>query len=69
VPFGNYEVLVMNPRQGQTGAARMVVDVDQTGSIQPLRVVLTGARGADERAALKRSLLERAEQSLLVWTQ
>ena len=69
VPFGNYEVLVMNPRQGQTGSARMVVDVDQTGRIQPLRVVLTGAKNADERAALKRSLLVRAEQSLLVWTQ
>jgi len=69
VPFGNYEVLVMNPRQGQTGSARMVVDVDQTGRIQPLRVVLTGAKSDDERAALKRSLLLRAEQSLLVWTQ
>jgi hypothetical protein len=69
VPFGNYEVLVMNPRQGQTGSQRMVVDIDQTGNIAPLRVELTGAKNADERAALKRSLLERAERSLTVWTQ
>ncbi len=69
VPFGNYEVLVMNPREGQTGSQRMVVDLDQTGHLAPLRVELVGAKSADERAALRREMLQRAERSLTVWTQ
>ncbi len=69
VPFGDYEVLVMNPREGQTGTQQMVVTTDQTGRLQPLKVELTGTTSAEERAAMKRRLLERAEKSLIDWTQ
>ena len=49
VPFGNYEVLVMNPRQGQTGSQRMVVDIDQTGNIA------APARRTDRREERRRA--------------
>jgi len=67
VPFGNYDVLVMNPREGQTGSTRMEVNIDQTGRLQPLRIELRGKSTAAERAAMKRALLVRAETSLVVW--
>jgi hypothetical protein len=69
VPFGVYDVLVMNPREGQTGSRNMVVDLDQTGTIAPLRIDLAGRTTAEERAELKRGLLERARKSLVVWAR
>lgn len=69
VPFGVYEVLVMNPREGQTGrVSRMVVNKDQTG-IQPLQVTLTGAAPPAEQRRMRSDLLNRAETYLYVWTQ
>ena len=67
-PFGNYEVLVINPREGQSGSERMIVDLNQTDQ-KPLRIVLRGARNEAEREALKIDLFERAETSLYVWGQ
>lgn len=68
VPFGNYEVLVINPREGQAGTERMVVDIDQ-GQRQPLRVVLRGSHSPAQQEAMKTRLLEHAETSLFVWGQ
>ena len=69
VPFGVYEVLVINPREGQTGrVSRMVVNKDQTG-IQPLQVTLTGASSSVEQQRLRADLLNRAETYLYVWSQ
>lgn len=67
-PFGVYEVLAINPREGQTGSERIVVDVSPE-TTQPLRVVLRGKASAAEQAGLRRSLLERAETSLYAWAQ
>jgi hypothetical protein len=69
VPFGVYEVLVVNPREGQTGRVeRMVVNTTQVGA-QPLEVVLRGSATAVEQAGLRANLLDRAETYLYVWTQ
>jgi hypothetical protein len=68
VPFGNYEVLVINPREGQSGSERMIVDVNQPDRA-PLKVVLRGARSPAEQVELKNELLGRAETSLYIWGQ
>jgi len=69
VPFGVYEVLVINPREGQVGrVSKMVVNKDQTG-IQPLQVVLTGKASPVEQRQMRADLLNRAETYLYVWTQ
>jgi len=69
VPFGVYEVLVVNPREGQTGRVeRMVVDTNQK-TAQPLRVVLRGASTPAEQGRMRAELLDRAETYLYVWTQ
>jgi len=69
VPFGIYEVLSINPREGQTGrVSRMVVDKNQDGA-QPLRVELRGTTTAFERARMRSDLLNRAETYLYVWQQ
>ena len=69
VPFGVYEVLAINPREGQTGrVSRMIVDKNQDGA-QPLRVELRGASTAYERARMRSDLLNRAETYLYVWQQ
>jgi len=69
VPFGVYEVLVMNPREGQTGRiSRLVVHEDQKG-IHPLEVVLRGQSTQAEQRTLRAELLNRAETYLYVWTQ
>ena len=67
-PLGNYEVLVINPREGQAGSERMVVDVDQAERA-PLRIELRGAHTPARQVALQNDLLERAETSLYVWSQ
>jgi hypothetical protein len=49
VPFGVYEVLAINPREGQSGRVqRMIVNVDQEGA-QPLRIELRGTSTPTER--------------------
>jgi hypothetical protein len=69
VPFGVYEMLVTNPRQGETGRVRrMVVDVDQAQP-QPLRVELRDPVSPGERARMRADLLDRAETYLYVWSQ
>ena len=69
VPFGVYEVLVMNPREGQTGrVSRLIVHEDQKG-VQPLEVVLRGQSTQAEQRTLRAELLNRAETYLYVWTQ
>jgi len=69
VPFGIYEVLSINPREGQTGrVSRMIVDKNQDGA-QPLRVEVRGATTAYERARMRADLLNRAETYLYVWQQ
>ena len=69
VPFGVYEVLVVNPREGQTGrVSRMVVNQDQKG-IQPLAVTLTGKATLNEQRQMRLDLLNRAETYLYVWSQ
>jgi hypothetical protein len=67
-PFGNYEVLVINPREGQAGSERMIVDLNQAEQ-KPLRIVLRGTNSEAQREALKNDLFERAETSLYVWGQ
>lgn len=67
-PFGTYEVLAVNPRQGESGSEHIVVDVSPEAG-QPLRILLRGKSSAAEQAALRRSLLERAETSLYAWGQ
>ncbi|MGH7724821.1 MAG: hypothetical protein ACREOU_05275 [Candidatus Eiseniibacteriota bacterium] len=69
VPFGVYEVLAINPREGQVGRVqRMIVDTNQSGT-QPLEVVLRGQATPSERASMHAELLNRAETYLYVWTQ
>ena len=69
VPFGVYEVLVMNPREGQTGrVSRFVVHENQTG-VHPLEVVLRGQSTPDEQRKMRADLLNRAETYLYVWSQ
>lgn len=69
VPFGVYEVLAINPREGQVGRVeRMVVNFDSRG-VQPFQVVLRGRTTPEERAAIHLSLLDRAESYLYIWTQ
>jgi hypothetical protein len=69
VPFGVYEVLVTNPRQGQTGrVSHMVVDTDQPNA-QPLRVELRDPVSPAERVRMRADLLDRAETYLYVWSQ
>jgi len=69
VPFGVYEILVTNPRQGETGrVSQMVVDKDQAGA-QPLRVELRDPASEAQRARMRAELLDRAETYLYVWTQ
>jgi hypothetical protein len=69
VPFGVYEVLVMNPREGQTGrVSRMVINENQQG-IHPLEVVLRGTSTPAEQKTLRAELLNRAETYLYVWTR
>ncbi|MEP7028347.1 MAG: hypothetical protein ABI960_07120, partial [Candidatus Eisenbacteria bacterium] len=69
VPFGVFEILVANPREGQTGRVeRMVVDADQVGA-QPLRIELHGTTTVAERARMRSELLDRAETYLYVWAQ
>jgi len=69
VPFGVFEVLVMNPREGQTGrVSRLVINENQQG-VHPLEVVLRGASTPAEQRTLRAELLNRAETYLYVWTQ
>ncbi len=69
VPFGVYEVLAINPREGQVGqVSRMIVDTNQGGP-QPLQIVLRGLTTARERTSIHADLLNRAETYLYVWTQ
>jgi len=69
VPFGVYEVLVMNPREGETGrVSRLVINEDQKG-VHPLEVVLRGTTTPAERRTLRADLLNRAETYLYVWGQ
>jgi hypothetical protein len=69
VPFGVYEVLVINPREGQSGRIeKMVVNTTQVGS-QPLEVILRGAATPSQQLAMRASLLDRAETYLYVWSQ
>jgi len=69
VPFGVYEVLAINPREGQNGRVeRMIVNTSQSGP-QPLRIVLRGLASPREQASLRAGLLDRAETYLYVWTQ
>jgi hypothetical protein len=69
VPFGVYEVLVMNPREGQTGrVSRLVINENQQG-VHPLEVVLRGASTQAEQRTLRSELLNRAETYLYVWGQ
>lgn len=69
VPFGVYEVLVSNPREGQNGRIeKMVVDASQKGP-QPLEVILRGTSKPAEQARMRTDLLNRAETYLYVWTQ
>jgi hypothetical protein len=69
VPFGIYEVLVMNPREGQTGRiSRFFVNSDTKG-VQPLEVELHGTSTLAERNAMRAELLNRAETYLYVWSQ
>jgi len=69
VPFGVYEVLVVNPREGETGrVSRMVIHDNQQG-IQPLEVVLRGNSTPAEQRQMRAELLNRAETYLYVWSQ
>jgi hypothetical protein len=69
VPFGVYEVLAINPREGETGrVSRMVVSADQKG-VQPLEIVLRGSSTPAQQRQLRADLLDRAETYLYVWSQ
>jgi hypothetical protein len=69
VPFGVYELLVTNPRTGETGrVSHMVVNTDQPGA-QALRVELRDPVSVAERARMRADLLDRAETYLYVWSQ
>jgi hypothetical protein len=67
-PFGNYEVMAMNPREGQVGSERIVVDL-ALDATRPLRIRLTGKHSAEAREAMRIALLTRAETALYVWGQ
>ena len=69
VPFGVYEVLVINPREGQVGRmSRFVISENQQG-VHPLEVVLRGTSDAAEQRKMRSELLNRAETYLYVWSQ
>ncbi len=69
VPWGVYEVLAVNPRDGQSGKVYpMVVDQDAK-TMQQLKIELRGSFTPEELAAQRERLLDRAETMLYVWTQ
>ena len=69
VPFGVYEVLVVNPREGETGrVSRLIINENQRG-VHPLEVVLRGTSTPLEQRQMRAELLDRAETYLYVWSQ
>jgi hypothetical protein len=69
VPWGVYDILAVNGRDGQSGTvSRMVVNQD-VKETQPLKIELRGTFTPAELAAKRELLLDRAETMLYVWTQ
>jgi hypothetical protein len=69
VPWGVYEILAVNARDGQSGSVQQLVVDHDDKTAQPLRIELHGPATPQELAAMRERLLDRAETMLYVWTQ
>ena len=69
VPYGVYDILAMNARDGQSGTVSRLVVNQQIAEVQALKIELRGTFTRDELAAQRDKLLDRAETMLYVWTQ
>jgi hypothetical protein len=67
LPQGTYEILVMNPRQGEYGRQEGFVLAPGAPAEVSHEVVLRGTSSTDERQRWRRELLERAERFQRDW--
>jgi hypothetical protein len=67
LPYGTYEILVMNPRQGEHGRAEQFVVAHGAPAEVVHEVVLRGTSTEGERTRWRQDLLARAEQFQRLW--
>lgn len=67
VPYGTYEILGWNPRQGEWGRVEQMVIARGSGQSFEHEVTLRGTSTADEQAAWRQDLLARADDFQLRW--
>jgi protocatechuate 3,4-dioxygenase beta subunit len=68
LPYGTYEVLAINPREGEwTRTQGLVIDAS-TGARRDQQLVLASTSTASQRADWVHSLRLRAEESLYLWS-
>ena len=67
LPPGHYEILAMNPREGEWGRVRdLEISIDSP-AIMRYDITVTGKSTAAQRDAWRAGLLDRAEVLLFVW--
>ena len=67
VPYGTYEILGWNPRQGEWGRVEQLVIARGAGESFEHEVILRGTSTSEEQAAWRQDLLARADDFQLRW--
>jgi hypothetical protein len=67
VPFGTYEILGWNPRQGEWGRVEQLVVARGAGESFEHEVTLRGSSTAEQQTAWRQELLDRADEFQLNW--
>lgn len=67
VPFGTYEIIGWNPRQGEWGRVEQLVVARGAGDSFEHEVTLRGSSTPEEQAAWRQMLLDRADDFQLHW--
>jgi len=67
VPYGTYEILGWNPRQGEWGRVEQFVIARGSGESFEHEITLRGSSSAAEQAAWRQELLDRADDFQIHW--
>jgi hypothetical protein len=67
VPFGTYEILGWNPRQGEWGRVEQLVVARGSGDSFEHEVTMRGSSSAEQQAVWRQELLDRADDFQLNW--
>jgi len=67
VPYGTYEILGWNPRQGEWGRVEQLVIARGAGESFEHELILRGTSTAEEQASWRQDLLTRADDFQLRW--